>query len=340
MSFDRANRSFFACVGTALLVAVYVLCGVLGVVLVPLLQARVAARGLEGLIDDVALFLLLVLIGAVAVGLARVACSLARQMRASRRLTRRIDALARISPEPLTRAAARCRLSGRVVLVDAPETFSFVYGALAPRVAVSSGLLERVSNPELWAVLEHEHYHVRNLDPLKLMLMRALEGALPSLTALDLLRTRYLTSRELAADRHAIAVCGRRPLAGALLKVASGPRWSERDLTASFADGELLNLRLIQLETGAAPRPKCLGLTRAAVSLLGAAMLPVVLLVSASNFDGAATIHEVGGISLVANALLASLSCTAPFVAAGLLFYLAIALRAGRPVGSVAPPTR
>src|SRR6478672_10137934 len=36
---------------------------------------------------------------------------------------------------------------------------------LTPRVAVSRGLLEGVSDDELRAVLEHERYHVCNLDP-------------------------------------------------------------------------------------------------------------------------------------------------------------------------------
>jgi Zn-dependent protease with chaperone function len=340
VSLDRANRSFLAAVGAALLFAVYVLCGALGVVLVPLLQARAAARGLGGLLDDLSLLLLLALVGALAASLLRANRSLARQMLASRRLAREMNVLTCRSPERLTRAAALCGLDARVVLLDAPEVFSFVYGALTPRVAVSHGLLERVSGSELRAVLEHERYHVRNLDPLKVMLMRALASALPFLPVLDSLRAHYLASRELAADRHALAACGRRPLAGALLKVARGPRWSEHDLTASFADSELLNLRLLQLETGAEPTLQSLRLIRAAASLLGAAMLPAALLVSASRFGDAAATPRAGGIALVATTLIASLSCAAPFAAAALLAYLAIALRAARGLGSAPPSTR
>jgi Peptidase family M48 len=43
---------------------------------------------------------------------------------------------------------------------------------LRPRVVVSQGLLERLSDAELRAVLEHEGYHVANLDPLKLVVLR------------------------------------------------------------------------------------------------------------------------------------------------------------------------
>jgi Zn-dependent protease with chaperone function len=338
VSLDSANRSFFACVGIALLLSAYVLCGALGVVLLPLLKARAADRGLDGLCEDAALLFALALIGMVVAGLVRASRSLARQLLTSRRLARHIGARARISPDQLTGAAAQAGLGGRVVLVDAPEVFSFVYGTLTPRVAVSRGLLECASSGELLAVLEHERYHVRNLDPLKLMLVRALLAALPFLPALDSLRAHYLASRELAADRHAIAACGRRPLAGALLKVAGGARREGLDVTASFADRELLNLRLAQLETGVAPRFKSLGLDGVS-SLLGLAALSFVLLASASSFGGAA-VHRATGAALVTDALLASLSCAAPFVAAGLLAYVAIALRAGRPLDSAGPQAR
>jgi Zn-dependent protease with chaperone function len=61
---------------------------------------------------------------------------------------------------------------------DAADSFSFVYGVMTPRVAVSRGLLERATGDELRAVLEHERYHVRNIDPLKAAIVRVLSEAL------------------------------------------------------------------------------------------------------------------------------------------------------------------
>ncbi len=84
-------------------------------------------------------------------------------------------------------------------------------------------------------MLEHERYHVCNLDPLKAVLVQALSAALFFLPALDALRGRYVAGREFAADRRAVAACGRRPLAGALLKVVRGPDWSELDIAAPSA---------------------------------------------------------------------------------------------------------
>jgi Zn-dependent protease with chaperone function len=99
-----------------------------------------------------------------------------------------VRALATTAPEALAQTAQQAGLAGRVVLVDAGDSFSFVYGVMTPRVAVSRGLLERATDDELRAVLEHERYHVRNLDPLKAALVRVLSEALFVLPALDSLR--------------------------------------------------------------------------------------------------------------------------------------------------------
>jgi Zn-dependent protease with chaperone function len=328
MSLDSANRSFLAFMSIALLLGAYVLCGALGAVLVPRFLARASDPGLA------VPLVLLPLLGAIAVGLARAGRSLARQMLASRRLAQHVCALACTPPDRLARAALQSELGGRVVCVDAPGSFSFAYGSLTPRVAVSRGLLECASSAELRAVLEHERYHVRNLDPLKVVLMRALSAALPLLPALDTLRGRYLASCELAADRRALAVCGRRALASALMKVVRGPRSCELHVAASFGGVELLNMRLTQLETGVAPRPNGFGIARATISLLGPLVLLLALLASASSFGGAAAVHHESGAALVLGTLLASLSCAAPFAGVGLLAYLAIALRARRPLRS------
>ena len=143
-----------------------------------------------------------------------------------------------------------------MVLLDAPERFSFAYGLLTPRVVVSCGLLEGVSDDELRAILEHEHYHVCNLDPLKVVLVQALSATFFFLPALDSLRARYLAGRELEADRRAVNACGRRPLVSALLKVVRGPDWSELEGVAAIGGHELLDVRVAQLETGIQPKAR------------------------------------------------------------------------------------
>jgi Zn-dependent protease with chaperone function len=333
MRLDSANRSFLVLMSLALLLGMYVLCGAVGSVLVPLLVARISHDGLSGLwhsggsLLPVALF-----IGLVAVGLAFGARSTVRQIIASRRLALRVQRLALELPEELALTAREIGLGGRVVLLDAPERFSFAYGVLTPRVVVSRGLLEGVSADELRAILEHEHYHVCNLDPLKVVLVQALSATFFFLPALDSLRARYLAGRELAADRRAVKACGRRPLVGALLKVVRGPDWSELDGVAAIGGPELLDVRVAQLETGIQPKLATLSITRATLSLVGSALFAVTFLASVLSFGGPTAVYRATGTGLTTGDLLSGLTCAIPFACAGLAAYWLIARRASRPL--------
>jgi Zn-dependent protease with chaperone function len=333
MSLDRANRSFLAFVSVALLFGTTILCGVIGGVLVPLSLARMSHGGLADLWNDRASLLApLALFVAIAVGLGLGGRALVRQAVASRVLSRRVRALATTAPEALAQAARQTGLAGRVVLVDAADSFSFVYGVITPRVAISRGLLEGATSEELRAVLEHERYHVRNIDPLKAVIVRVLSEALFLLPALDSLRTRYVAGRELAADRRAVARCGRRPLAGALLKAVRGPSWSEQAGAAAISSPELLDVRLIQLETGSEPKPEALDAKNVVLSLGGAAWFAFIFLVSVSGLGGTAAVYHATGTGLVSATSLDTLTCTAPFAGAGLLTYSLLAIRACRPL--------
>jgi Zn-dependent protease with chaperone function len=331
MRLDRANRNFVAFMAIAVLVAAFLLCGALGGVLVPLILVRLSnGRFLASAYGDVLFLPVLLFIASIAVGLGLGVRSLVLQIAASRRLACLVRALALAPPDDLTQAAVQTRLTGRVVLVEAADSFSFVYGVLTPRVAVSSGFLGGASSAELRAVLEHEHYHVRNLDPLKVVILRGLSAALFFLPALDSLRARYVVDRELAADRSAVVVCGRRALAGALLKVVRGPEWSELAVAAAVGGSELLDIRVAQLETGAEPRPEALSVTRLMLSLLGAVLLLAAFLASVSSFGGPTTVYRVTGTGLTTATVLGSLACAAPFTGAGLLIYSLLAMRASR----------
>lgn len=331
MRLDSANRSFLALMSLALLLGMYVLCGAVGSVLVPLILARISHEGMAGLLDSGGSLLpVLLFIALVAAGLAFGARSVARQIVASQRLGRRVRGLALELPDELALTAAAVGLGGRVVLLDAPERFSFAYGVLTPRVALSRGLLEGVSDDELRAVLEHERYHVCNLDPLKVVFVQALSAAFFFLPVLDSLRTRYLAGRELAADRRAVRACGRRPLAGALLKVVRGPDWSEMEGVAAIGGPELLDVRVAQLETGIQPKLATLSITRATASLVGAALFASTFLASVFSFGGPAAVYRATGTGLTTGDLLSGLTCAAPFAGVGLVAYWLIARRASR----------
>src|SRR2546425_340684 len=314
MRLDSANRSFAALVISSLLLGVYVICGAMGCVLIPLIVSRAAHHGVGSLVDGshnmLPAVVFVVLVGG---GVVMGARSLRRQINASRALARRVRSLALALPGELGGAAAAAGLRGRVVLVDSPEWFSFAYGALTPRVAVSRGLSEGVSPEELRAVLEHERYHVRNLDPLKVLIVRALPATFFFLPALGALRARYVAGRELAADRRAVQACGRKPLVGALLKVVRGPSWSELEVAAAIGGPELLDLRVAQLESGREPRGAVLGPTMIAPSLLGALLFSSAFIASIVGFGGASAVSQATGVGMSLGDVLAGVMWVVPF---------------------------
>lgn len=324
---DRATRGFLALLALGLSVGALVLCGALGGVLMPLLISRLSGGGIDAL-ANVSMLLMLVLIVASMVGVGMGARSLARQLLASRWLTRYVSSTAVAASDALLLLAARAGLQGRVMLVDASEPFSFVYGVLTPRVAVSQGLVDAASSEELRAVIEHERYHVRNVDPLKIVLSRSLSAALFFLPVLGSLCARYVADCELAADRHAVARCGDRPLAGALLKAIRGPDWNELSVVAAISGPDVLDVRVRQLETGAEPRPTAIGRRPMALSILSTILFTLAYLASTYGIDGSATVSGLAGTTVLDGFL-----CGAPFVAAAIALYLFVATRARRPHG-------
>ncbi len=333
MRLDTANRSFATLVVSSLLLGVYVFCCAAGCVLIPLIASRVSHHGIGGLTDGshnlLAAVLFVVLVSAGAVLGVR---SLWRQVTASRVLALRVDSLALALPAELEQAATAAGLTGRVVLVDCPESFSFAYGALTPRVAVSWGLLEGVSAEELRAVLEHERYHVRNLDPLKVLIVRALPATFFFVPALGALRTRYIAGRELAADRRAVRACGRKPLVGALMKVVRGPAWSELEVAAAIGGSELLDLRVSQLESGQEPRLEGLTLADGALSVLGGLAFVGVFVASIVGFGGSSAVSRATGASVSLGEVLDSAMCVVPFALGGFAVYRGLAWRAREPL--------
>jgi hypothetical protein len=151
-------------------------------------------------------------------------------------------------------------------------------------------------------------------------MLQTLSATFFLLPVFDSLSARYLTGRELAADRQAVAACGRRPLIGALLNVVHGPEWGELDGVAPLGGRSLLEVRAVQLETGAEPELPALGMTRVTLSLGGATLLAAAFLASVSSLGGATAISRVAGTALSA-ALLSGLICAAPFAGAGTVTY-------------------
>jgi BlaR1 peptidase M56 len=131
------------------------------------------------------------------------------------------------------------RVDGQSVVVvdDDRVPRAFCAGLLRPRVHVSSAALRILAAEELAAVVAHERHHARRLDPLRLVLVRALVSALPWAPGLRRLGERHATVAELAADAAAVRAGGsRRPLAAALVALAGRGAPGERGIAPERVD--------------------------------------------------------------------------------------------------------
>jgi Zn-dependent protease with chaperone function len=119
----------------------------------------------------------------------------------------------------LTRLADQLNLAEVLVLIPDHSPYSFCYGLRQPRICLSLGLVELLTEAELEAVLWHEAYHLHRREPLRLALAICLSRFFFFIPLLAELRDHYLTEKEIAADAFAIAHTSRRVLAGALHKL-------------------------------------------------------------------------------------------------------------------------
>jgi BlaR1 peptidase M56 len=154
--------------------------------------------------------LALALLGGIVVAIAL--CAIGSELRATRRLSRRLAQL-----DPASRDG--------VFVIDDPRPEAFCAGLLRPRIYVTTGTLARLDAPALGAVLAHEREHARRRDPLRLATSRVVARSLFFLPAIGELRRGQTILAEVSADESAVSAASgdRSPLARALLSFDEAP---------------------------------------------------------------------------------------------------------------------
>lgn len=95
-----------------------------------------------------------------------------------------------------------------VVYLNLAAPQAFCLGFWRPRIWLTAGLLNLLSDKELAAVLTHEAYHCRWRDPVRLLISRALQSAFFFLPLVADLAKFAELQQEIAADRSAIGYLG------------------------------------------------------------------------------------------------------------------------------------
>lgn len=220
---DRVYRSVLALFGFALVCTVMSAARWPVVDLSPLWAA--CCRSLRMVVGNEAgswlsRFTLVGVVGLLTFGLA----VLVSRLRKTRRFVARLRSVAvNNSPARLAQLTDDLSLSPYVVVLATEVPLVFCYGLLRPRIAISTGLVETLTDKELNAVLLHEDHHRRHHDPLRGLLAEVLAAMFFFLPMAAEWRDLFLTRTELEADRHAVRIAGRPSLAGALHKLLTDP---------------------------------------------------------------------------------------------------------------------
>lgn len=119
----------------------------------------------------------------------------------------------------LSRIVRQVGLAGQITEIKKDQPIVFCHGFFQPRICVSAGLVNRLSETELRAVLLHEKYHLLSREPIKTLVVKILAAFFFFLPGFSSLAKKYLAYAELAADEHAtVGFREKMPLARALYK--------------------------------------------------------------------------------------------------------------------------
>ena len=147
----------------------------------------------------------------------------------------------------LARLAAKLGVTDPIVVLAADAPLAFCFGLLTPRICISAGLVDALTDKELKAVLLHEDHHCRRCDPLRSLVADVIATTLFFLPIAKELRDLFLTLAELEADRYAVQHVGRPPLAGALHKILTHPLAMRLPQTAGVAGLSATDARIAEL---------------------------------------------------------------------------------------------
>lgn len=106
-----------------------------------------------------------------------------------------------------------------VVCLHSEHPMAFSAGLLTPKIYLSSGMLDRLSEQQLACVLEHEAQHCRSLDPLMSWVFCLVSGFQIRSVRKDM-RNTYNIACELTADKRAAEQCDPFNVAKTLVSVS------------------------------------------------------------------------------------------------------------------------
>ena len=141
----------------------------------------------------------------------------------------------------------KLQLTDYTYLIKSDKQFAFCLGIRSPKIYISTSLVQRLSQPEVEAVLRHEKYHLNNHDTLTMTVASIGESLLPFFPLLSDFLHNYRIEREIKADQEAVKGLGdKRPLVGVLKKMLEVKSVAVIPV-ASIAEHDTLEFRILKL---------------------------------------------------------------------------------------------
>lgn len=127
----------------------------------------------------------------------------------------------------------------KIDIVKSEFYSSFCYGFFKPRICLSLKLAQSLNKKELKAVLIHENYHLKNKDPLKILLSEIAASMFFFVPILKDIHNHYTLSKEIAADQLAIQLEEVKYLRSALIKILVSPTPTFSGVASFGSSGDL-----------------------------------------------------------------------------------------------------
>lgn len=133
--------------------------------------------------------------------------------------------------------AGNLNLTGKINEVDIEEPIVFCYGMKNPKICISSLIVRKLNDEELFAVLEHEKQHLLQNEPFKLFIIQFIVSSIGFMPGIKAITKQYKILCELLADYHATnGFTHKGPLARALYKVINlnNVSFTKKNLALSY----------------------------------------------------------------------------------------------------------
>lgn len=148
------------------------------------------------------------------------------------------------TPQKVNKVSKQLGIFNSIDVIKDESLSSFCYGLIKPRICLSLKLVKTLNKRELKAVLVHESYHLKNRDPLKILLSQIAISMFFFVPTLRDIHNYYALSKEVAADQLAIKAKSIQDLRSALTKVLLNPSPILTGVTSFGSDdlGQRINI--------------------------------------------------------------------------------------------------